>query len=198
MSDVSQILRHAHEAVVASGVPEPFQQIAFREAMRILAPSPTSARSAPGAGAAAPGGESTSDQPAPNEWISEAELYNRVANHTDASKEKLELLVHLDEGVPHISIAGMKLGKSNAERTRTVAQVLAVVRGFGLDEEATDLQVIRDECMRLKVYDAGNFSSYLSKLPGFVISGSGANRKVRARGQGIQAFADLVNDLVSA
>jgi hypothetical protein len=63
-----------------------------------------------------------------------------------------------------------------------VAQTLTIARGFGLEENETPLEVIRSECTRLKVYDSANFSSQLAKLAGYVVSGSGQNRRLRAKG----------------
>lgn len=198
MSEVSEILKQAHQAVTNSGVPEPFQQVAFREAIRLLAPPTTLQTRVTGMGKTRPPGTSESaDDSAPTGGVSESEMYDKVAAQTDADRQKLELLVHLDEDGPRIDVAGMKLGKNNADRTRAIAQILTIVRGFGLDEDATHLDVIRKECIRLKVYDQGNFSSHVSRLEGFVLSGTGTNRKIRARGPGIQSFAGLVDDLIN-
>ena len=95
-----------------------------------------------------------------------------------------------------VSIAGIKLGKNNAERTRAVAQILAMTRGFGLGESDTPLEVVRAECDRLKVYDQNNFAAHMKALNGYVVTGTGQNRRLRAKGPGISAFAGLVDDLL--
>ncbi|MDR6120293.1 hypothetical protein QE370_003477 [Aeromicrobium sp. SORGH_AS981] len=198
MNEISDLLRKAHEAVTESGVPEEYRLVAFREAIRFLAPQSTVAPRAAATGAPRPVSASETAREGEADFgVSEAQMYDRVVSQTDADRDKLELLVHLDEDGPRIDIAGIKLGKTNAERTRAVAKILTIVRGFGLDEDATDLDVVRRECARLKVYDQGNFSSHVSKLDGFVVSGTGANRKIRARGPGIQSFAGLVDELIT-
>lgn len=198
MTDVSEILKQAHDAVKESGLPPELHETAFREAVRLLAPTSVSARRSPvgqirqSSGrveTVAAEGESVFD-------VSEDDMYDRVVSQTDVDRAKLELLVHLDEDGPRIDLAGLKLGRNNADRTRAVAQILAIVRGFGLGEDATELEVIRKECTRLKVYDPANFSTQVSKLHGFVISGSGSNRKIRPRGPGIQVFPTLVDLLI--
>ena len=72
--------------------------------------------------------------------VSEGEMYARVIEHTGVDRGKLERLVHLDDDGPRITITGIKLGKNNAERTRAVAQVLTIARGFGMDEAVTSLE----------------------------------------------------------
>lgn len=110
----------------------------------------------------------------------------------------MEQVVHLDSDGPKVSIAGIKLGKNNAERTRAVAQILAMARGFGLGESETSLEIIRAECDRLKVYDSANFSSHMKALNGYVITGTGQNRRLRAKGPGIAAFPGFMEKLLGA
>jgi hypothetical protein len=124
-------------------------------------------------------------------------MYDKVVAQTGVSRDKLEQIVHLDDDGPRISIPGLKLGRNNAERARAVAQVLTIVRGFALGENETPLDVIRGECERLKVYDSANFSSsHMKALNGYVINGTGQNRRVRAKGQGIAAFPGVVDSLL--
>ena len=111
-------------------------------------------------------------------------------------REKLDELVHLDAGVLRVSIPGIKLGKSNADKTRAIAQILSIVRGFGLDEDETSLELVRAEAQRLKCYDSANFSSQVKVLNGYLITGSGTNRRIRAKSAGIAAFPELVDSLL--
>lgn len=195
MSDeVSEILRRAYGAVETAGIPEHLQAAAFREAVNLLSPEPTqpapiSPPTPTPASVTAANGDST---PA----VSEEVMYARVAEHTGADAKRLERLVHMDEDGPRITLPGLRLGATNAEKTRVVAQVLTIFRGFGLGENDTPLEAIRNEVMRLKCYDSANFSAQLAKLDGFVITGSGQSRKIRAKSDGIGSFAALVERLV--
>ena len=119
-----------------------------------------------------------------------------MAEHTGADRTRLEQIVHLDDDEPRVSLPGLRLGRNNAERMRAVAQILTIVRGFGLEETDTSLEVIRSECTRLKVYDSANFSSHIAKLSGYVVSGSGQNRRLRVKSTGIHAFPALVDSLL--
>jgi hypothetical protein len=196
MEELSATLRKAYEAVTAAEIPERLQEAAFREAMRILSPSIQShvtinpvapGQVVGGAGVPAPGdGDAV---PA----VSEEEMYARVAQQTGADGDKIE---HMDGDVPKITIPGLKLGKNNAEKTRAIAQILTIVRGFGLGENDTPLDVVRNEATRLKCYDSANFAAQLSKLDGFVLTGSGQSRRIRAKASGIQAFPALVDRLI--
>jgi hypothetical protein len=130
--------------------------------------------------------------------VGENEIYERVVEHTGADRERLEQVLHLDDGTVRVSLPGLRLGRNNAERTRAVAQILTIARGFGQEETETSLEVIRSECARLKVYDSANFSSHIGKLAGYVVSGSGQMRRLRPTSPGIQAFPALVDSLVSS
>lgn len=127
--------------------------------------------------------------------VAEQEVYDKVATHTGIQADQLEQLVHLDDGQVRMSLPGLRLGSTAAERMRAVAQLLTVVRAFGLGEDETPLDIVRSECERLKVYDGPNFARHMRAIPGYIITGSGTNRRLRPRGPGIQAFAALVERL---
>jgi hypothetical protein len=199
---VSDTLKAAWEAVESAELPKEIQAVAFREAVRLLAPdrsvppAPVGTRhqSNVGANATTASGDNSTGDASPG--ISEEEIYDRVAAHTGVDRDLLERLIHLDGDTVKISIPGLSLGRNNADRTRTVAQVLTVTRGFGFEEPGTLVDTIRSECERLKVYDQANFATQIKKVNGFVITGNGSARRLRARGAGIEAFAPLVNSLV--
>lgn len=200
--EVSDTLKAAWSAVESAELPEKIHEVAFREAVRLIAPIQYGA--AVGGGLLQPAGydagvrrtapEASGDGTIPE--VSEREIYDRVATNAGVDRDLLEQLVHLDGDAIKISVAGLKLGRNNAERTRAVAQILAVCRGFGFEETDTSLEVIRAECDRLKVYDRDNFSSQIKALNGYVITGSGNSRRLRARGAGIEAFPTLVGTIV--
>jgi hypothetical protein len=204
--DVSETLKKAWAAVQEAGLPQEMHEVAFREAVRLLAPTGNGSAAVSWAGkpngnstaehAGRSNGENANESGTPG--IAESEMYDLVVQQTGVDREKLERVVHLDADGPRISMAGIKLGKNNAERTRVVAQVLAITRGFGMGESDTPLEVIRAECDRLKVYDLNNFSAQLKALNGYVITGAGQSRRLRAKGTGISAFAGVVDDLVGA
>lgn len=188
-------------------------EVAFREAVRLLVPAPSVA-AAPAAAAARVSGQtgksgstggaaSTGDSGGGGSSgdgykITEAEdeILDKVETHTGVLREKLEELVHLDDGVLKVSIPGIKLGKNTADKTRAIAQIITIVRGFGLDEAETSVELVRAEAQRLKCYDQANFSSQIKVLNGYLITGSGTNRRIRAKSAGSQSFPAFVDTLL--
>jgi hypothetical protein len=209
--EISETLKKAWTAVEDAGLPEKIQEAAFREAVRLLVPiqvvaaAPAVESRTPGqtgksgatsgaTGSGSSGGGTNGD----GSKITEAEdaILDKVEQHTGVPRAKLEELVHLDDGVLKVSIPGIKLGKNNAEKTRAIAQILTIVRGFGLDEDETSLELVRAEAQRLKCYDSANFSSQVKVLNGYLITGSGTNRRIRAKAGGINAFPAFVDSLL--
>jgi hypothetical protein len=204
--EVSETLKQAWAAVQEASLPQEIQAVAFREAVRLLTPS----TSPSGIGRVGkPGQSGGGDGGAPSAGtgggavgqgggitVSERELLEKVATQTGVELEKLDLLVHIDDGALKVSIPGIKLGQNNADKTRAIAQIFTVVRGFGLDEDGTSIELVRSETQRLKCYDSANFSSQLSKLQGYVIKGSGANRRIYAKAGGLKEFPGLVDSVL--
>jgi hypothetical protein len=196
--DTTEVLRKAWAAVEGAELPEKIHEVAFREAVRLIVPAPIAPATGGRAGKPAGTGGAADAPGESGVSISEDEMYERVVGQTGVSRDTLEEAVHLDDDGPKISIPGLRLGRTNAERTRAVAQIMTIVRGFALEENETSLEVIRAECERLKVYDSANFSSHLKALNGYVINGSGQNRRLRAKGPGIAAFPGLLDGLLAS
>ena len=211
--EVSETLKKAWAAVEDARLPDKIHEVAFREAVRLLVPAPAVAaapaaaaprvsgqtgKSGSAGGAASTGGSGGGGSNGDGSKITEAEdaILDKVETHTGVSREKLEELVHLDDGVLKVSIPGIKLGKSNADKTRAIAQIITIVRGFGLDEAETSVELVRAEAQRLKCYDQANFSSQIKVLNGYLITGSGTNRRIRAKSAGIQGFPAFVDTLL--
>lgn len=202
--DVSQILKQAWAAVQDADLPQEIQHIAFREATRLVASTelgssqPTSLVTGghDGSKAAtigtAPAGAGSDLRAA------EGVMIGKLSSHTNIDVDKLSQLVHLEGDELRVSLPAVKLGKNNAEKTRAIAQILAIARDCGLDEPETPFELIRAEVSRLKCYDNANFSSQLSALTnvGYILSGSGRSRKLRPKPAGISAFGVLVTKLL--
>lgn len=197
--DVSETLRTAWAAVENADLPEAVHEVAFAEAVRLLVPVQVAAAAVTRVGKRE--GERFRADPASLDedagiGVPEEVIYERVAAQTGVARDQLEQVVHLDGDVLKVSLPGLKLGNNNAERTRAVAQILTVSRSFGLEESETSLEVVRTECIRLRVYDQNNFSSHIKALSGYVVTGSGTNRRLRAKSAGIAAFSAVVEALV--
>lgn len=204
----SAVLREAWSAVEEAGLPESIHEVAFREAVRLIAPPAAAAQPARGrqighAGASNAGAPTSGGGPAAVGdrltenviTLSENQLVQKVSNGTGADADALESLIYLDDGALRLSLPGIKLGNNNADRTRTIAAIFTVVRSFGLDEDDTSVELVREEAQRLKCYDSANFASQLKALQGFVIKGAGNNRRIQVKGPGISGFSNLVTRL---
>ncbi|WP_129787830.1 hypothetical protein [Promicromonospora panici] len=213
--DLSGVLKEAWAAVEKADLPERVHEVAFREVIRIIAPAAEAAdpadsdnsneRKAKPAAPARGGGNGSKSRggggkPSGQEGdidVSEEDLLTKVAEATATERAKLESLVHLDGAVLKMSLPGIKLGENNAEKTRVVAQMLSIVRGFGVDEDGTSVELVRAEVQRLKCYDQANFMKQLATLsPSFVLTGNGPNKQLRPKPAGIKAFPALVDRLL--
>ncbi len=209
--EVSETLKKAWAAVEDADVPDKIHETAFKEAVRLLSPAqvvaapaaPTPGVSTHGGNTASKSGNTTASGSSggpngddSNITATEGELFAKVETQTGVDRSKLEEIVHLDNGALKVSIPGIKLGKNNAEKTRAIAQIITIVRGFGLDETETSVELVRAEAQRLKCYDQANFSSQLNKLSGYLVTGSSSNRRIRAKAAGIQSFPALVDGLL--
>ncbi len=199
----SSVLKEAWAAVEEAGLPERIHEAAFREAVRLISPATTGSSSGGSSGGSSGARASNTSAGAsavgtPGEGaitIDEDELLRRVATGTGADLSALSNLIYVDDGELRLILPGIKLGKNNADRTRTIAALFTVVRSFGLNEDDTSVELVRDEAQRLKCYDSANFASQLKALQGFVIKGTGANRRIQAKGPALSEFPALVAKL---
>ena len=121
----------------------------------------------------------------------------RLSAETGVDSEVLDALIYFDaDGVPGINGAARRLGKNNAERTRTIALVIAGARHFANDEIEVPVAQIRDVCKERGVYDPNNFAAYLSDVPGFTLSGPKANRVLRAKSDAAVRFRQKVSEVM--
>jgi hypothetical protein len=201
-TEVREILKAAWSEVEDAGLPPEIRPAAFREAVRLIAPverrgsstGPPTRDHTKTVGTAVSSDDSTNGDRSGSP--TEDEIYDRVVEHTGVDRARLERLVHLDDDGLRVSIPGLRLGSNTADRARAVARLLTITRGFGLEEAETPLEILRAECIRLKVYDSKNFSTQIARLEGYVLGGSAQNRRLRAKSPGIQDFAAFVETLL--
>ena len=204
MVNVSGLLKEAWTAVDEAELPENLQEVAFREAIRLMAPSATTPSPTPGVRSHRDSSDAVAGHPdsvhldgKSGGTTSEQNMYDQVVAQVGVDRNKLEQIVHLDGDDPRLSIPGLKLGKTTAERARAVAQVISITRVFGLGESDVSLETVRSECERLRVYDQANFSTQMKALPGYVVTGQAEGRRLRPRAAGIEAFPGLVDGLLA-
>lgn len=208
--ELAESIRTAWAAVQDSGVPEHMQELAFKEALRSVlgttqptAFSSRGARTGEGLGGRDASGSgpklegSEGGEGGDGRSVDERAVIAAVAEHTGVPAEKLEQVFHIDNGAVKLSVNHNALGKNAAEKARSTAQIIAVVRKVGMGHNDTDFDVIRDECQRKHFYDSKNFaSSHLPGIDGFVVKGEGRNKRLEARTSGISAFPELIDKVL--
>jgi hypothetical protein len=152
-------------------------------------PTPPAAKTAPAtpqAGISA----TTPSQPA----IDEDAFYDKLAKETGVPRERLEAVVHLEDGVPKMAINSKKLPARKRGGQLFIARVILTARHVWLDETETPLAEVRAECERYGVYD-GNFAATMKGIddPGLTRIGSGRSQKAKVRKNYVSSFGDFLN-----
>ncbi len=177
---VSDMIAEAWKAVKDAGIPEPLQEVAFREAMAVLAskaaPASTQRAAAAGRGSkpnTSPTGPRTGLRPKAkpkaldNDVIGtvlpDDELFDKFSNETGIARHELEEVFYFDSGKPILNGPARQLGANVAAQARTVAVALTAAYHYALDVRDVPASRIADECKRLKCWDTDNFSAYISK-----------------------------------
>ena len=203
--DISEVLEKAWAAVDKAKVPESLRETAFKEAVRLM--TPQSAKTEPAAGQKLKAkrkvkGPRAARSPAPEKTTEQARVgdadsfFNRLSEETGVARDKLERVIHIDQGVPRINMVARHLGSTVKDRQVVVGQILPVVRTYGLDESETSVAVIRAEADRLHILDT-NLNTRLADLEGITYGGPGNARTLRVRPPGVKAFARIVDRLTS-
>jgi hypothetical protein len=215
--DVSNVLAKAWAEVEKAGLPPAMQEAAFREAVQLLSagPSHPGARQdddevprqqrrtstakpkakSPRAATRKRGSDTASVQntlPA----LTEEEFYTKLEDETGVNKDKLEQVLHLDAGIPQISLKPALLGNALKDRMIVIAQLLCVTRAIAFGEDGTSMRVIRAECRRLRSFDEKNINKYLSEVDGLVYVGPSRDKRLKVRPAGERAFPGVIDKLL--
>jgi hypothetical protein len=125
----------------------------------------------------------------------ETAFLQRLHRETEVDSGKLERVFHIEDGQPRISVQVRRLGGSMRQQARTVAQLVVVARQCGLGEVETLMTVVRTECDRLRCLET-NTSKYLRDLDGILTTGPPADRRLRVRAGGVEAFRRAVDSVL--
>lgn len=188
--EISEIIKHAWEAVEKAGVPKEVQVPAFNAAIRLMTPV-TSIGDNP---AKILIKEVSQDSP-PGD-ITEETFYALIIERTDVDKTNLEKLVHLDNNEPKLISNAMKGNLTTAESIRAIAQVLTVVRSLGLKQLGTPLKTIKSECLRLNRFDEKNFKKIIKSIENFTIITKDKVEQLSARPPAFATFPTVVDKLL--
>ena len=109
-------------------------------------------------------------------------------------RQRLESIVHLDDGVPKIALNPKKLPGGKKAGQLFIARVILTARHVFLGETATLFSEVRRDCERIGVAD-GNFATYMKAMddPGLTVTGSGHKQKVKVRKNYVSDFGDFLD-----
>ena len=199
--EVSEVLAKAWASVTQSGVPPEIQEAAFKAAVQLIAPSSskqentrTRVNPAPDPGAETPA-TGDAEEEAPATQVDVDVYFKLLATESGIDEAALVEVFYFDaDGTPHINVPGRKLGSSMTKKVQSIATGLAGVRYYVFDQPSIGVEIVRSEANAKSAYDMNNFGSHISSVPGTTVSGTGASRVLRVKGNEIEAaFRAMVN-----
>lgn len=196
-------IRRAWKAVEESGVPSQVQEVAFTEVLRSLLGTKSQRTSSAEqlepllSHAEIIDNKSITLDGASSSFPSEDDVVQKVCAEAGVDVEKLEQIFHVDDGVVKLIGQHTKYGSNTADRARTVAKIVTVVRKLGMGHSDTPFDVIKDACESKHCYDSKNFApKHMPRIDGFVVKGEGKSRRLEVRNNGISAFPDLIDKVL--
>lgn len=178
--NVDDLIAEAWSAVQKAGVPEPLQEVAFKEAIGFLRVAVAGADSMTMKTGATSSHERATTDKSPvahgaSEHPSEEAFFEALAHEAEVSESDLRDILSLTrDGNVHVTQPTKKLGGTLSAQARTVIALVASARAVGLGEKPVSADAVRRELDRKRCYDAGNFAAkHLGPLKGF---NAGASR----------------------
>lgn len=171
--NVDELMSRAWAAVQASGVPEPLQAVALKEAIDFLRAEespPEKRKQRQGQKQKARTGNGKSKEREGTENLpDEATAFERLADESGVGEDKLrDILQVTHDGNVHVTTPTKDLGNNLAEQARTVLALVTSARAIGLGESPVSADAVRAELRRKRCYDGDNFSGHhLGPLKGF-------------------------------
>ena len=181
---VTEILKAAHGAVVAAGLPQEFQGLAFEKAIELLAGTTAVSPSGTGTGLIDPigGGDD--------------KTLAKIAGKLGVSVDAVGEVFHVDGEALALGLATSKLSTVKATAVKEIALLVAAGRqGGGWDAEWTETGAIRPIVEAYGKLD-GNFAATITGMADdFSFSGNAAGRKVKLKRKGFENATALVKRL---
>ncbi|WP_144800878.1 hypothetical protein [Curtobacterium sp. BH-2-1-1] len=201
--DPNDVLKKAWVAVEASGVPESLYETAFQTAVRLLTgPNPQAAASPVDVVTPAPldapdGAPEGQDAGAdPTERPAGTDFFSKVSRVCGLSREAVAKVFYLEEDVVQLYPSASELGKTNADRARSVAVLLVAVYDWAFETRPLPISVVKSACQALHCYDSKNFSSNVNDLQSIIITGEKQRKLLRAKPATVAAFREIMQPLV--
>jgi hypothetical protein len=201
ISSVSKILSDAWKAVEASNVPAQVQGVAFTQAAQMLyGSSPrdedsvsnhSTVRSTKIGRAANSTSGSTSTTPedaGAAENMPDADtFYANLVKHTGVERDVLKDLLHYSPTKITLNVTGRQLGTSLRQKQQAAGVLLSVAYQYGLGHSTTGINLIREECTRLRAVDH-NLPTHLRNTDGIRLVGDGQVKQIQLRDAALDLF----------
>jgi hypothetical protein len=193
--DVEELLARAWAAVEKAGIPEPFQEYAFKEALAHLSGQVLTPVASGGNGNGSINGAPPGNGEEPGTALgTDEERFAKFARESGIALADLERVFYFANGEPHLNGPRAKLGKNTSEQAKSVAVALTAAYDYALDRKPIGDEVVRAEAVRLKCDLGGNWARTMSGIVG--VSWVGANRQKQFKVKG--DTADTLRKIVTA
>lgn len=190
---ITEILRTAHESVVAAEIPEKLQAVGLEKAVELLAVRQgLTPAAAPATAREATAGKTKPPTPGSGEDRS----LEKLAGALGVGVETVGEVFHIDGESLSLGIGTGQLPSASSPAVKEIALLIAGGRQLGgWDAEWTAASEIRPVAETYGKFD-GNFAASLTDMEDeFSFNGSGSGRKVKLKRKGRENLTDLVKRL---
>ncbi|ADG79802.1 putative protein OS=Tsukamurella paurometabola (strain ATCC 8368 / DSM / CCUG 35730 /CIP 100753 / JCM 10117 / KCTC 9821 / NBRC 16120 / NCIMB 702349/ NCTC 13040) OX=521096 GN=Tpau_3215 PE=4 SV=1 [Tsukamurella paurometabola] len=202
--EVEELIARAWGAVRDAGVPEPLQELAFKQAIDFLtrsapgaAPAPSTPTS-PASVTADDTGKPAASGPPAGQKSNDASLFDKFSEEASISVDDLQEVYYFDESGPHLMGPRSKFGSTTKDQAQAVALAITTARNYALDETETTDEVLRAECQRLKCDPKGNWAKVMGGLSTLVYTGPPRGKVARVKPSSHQSLQALVTKIRGA
>lgn len=181
--DPFKIAQEVYDSTAGLSVPDEYRKLAYKE---ILAHRLASIKSRP-----------TKSEEMPGSDPELSPSHRELAAVIGLSPYEVARLYRLDEEELSLAVPISKLPTNLREATEVITVlILAGRQGLSL-EASTSQSVVKDEVIRLKRHNRGNFASYVGGLEKYVTyRGSGAQRQLVLKPIGYEYARSIANEIL--
>lgn len=190
----TEVLTKALAAVEEAQIPDDLRELAFGKAVDLYA------------GTASPqtgGGQQhqAPPPPPPSERDRHSDLPERLTKVAEfyglPADEVEDYFAEGEDGELRFTHDPESLGSTTVETVRSLSLLLGCARRMGgYDDNGTSVQVFRQECQRLGIYDTSNFSGHVGGMTKwFNVNGTGTGRTFVLKPTGRKDAKKLMSEL---
>jgi len=201
--DVVRLLKDAHEAVEASGIPTDLRAPAFKVAAYLLAGdgAPRSVTPKPHRDEK-PGSGGKGSQPKANvqeataDSVDEEEFFSTFARESKVDEERLRRVYYFDKGQLRLGVSRSSLGDSITNKNQAIAILLAGAKWYAHGERSIVIGDIRDLIVSTGIDPTKNLGSHIEHVDGTIHTGKGNAKAIRVQEPKFRDFFSAAVDAV--